>query len=222
MNMRNANQEDEGKKAGGSKAQPQPQGGGTRKRGDVLIESIYSAAIEIIREEGYGNLTFLRIARLARTGRAGLYRRWATPLDLVREIMTYRSAQELGGNLEDLVEDTGSLRGDLLYMMGLYNRIYVNVGPEIMNAILFEMGQNNAGIPAIKDDIGFRNVELMEKLLGFAEARGEKVNKVGKATLTLPFDLIRMSFLWGQRELGREACEQLVDEILLPVFIGSR
>ena len=191
----------------------------TRKRGDKLLESIYDAAIEIIRNEGYSSLTFLRISRLARTGRTVLYRRWATPLDLIREIMTYRSAQALGGDLMDMIKDTGSLRGDLLYLMELYLKIYDSVGPEIMNAMLFEMSQNNARIPTIKHDIGFRNVALMEKLLGFARARGEKIKRLSEITMTLPFDLIRMGFLWESRPLDEAAREKLVDEILLPVFM---
>jgi len=194
--------------------------GATRKRGDKLIESIYDAAIEIIRTEGYSNLTFLRISRLAHTGRTVLYRRWATPLDLIREIMTYRSAEALGGDLPDLIRDTGSLRGDLLYLLELYQTIYASVGPEIMNAMLFEMSQNNMRIPEIKSDIGFRNVELMDKLLGFAEARGEKIKPLGEQALTLPFNLIRMSFLWERHTIDEAAREQLVDEILLPVFVG--
>jgi len=194
----------------------------TRKRGDKLIESIYDAAIEIIRSEGYGSLTFLRISRLARTGRTVLYRRWATPLDLIREIMKYRSMQALGGDLPDLIKDTGSLRGDLLYLLDLYQKIYVSVGPEIMNAMLFEMSQNNMRIPAIKNDIGFRNVEMMGKLLEFAKARGEKISPVSEKTLRLPFDLIRMSFLWERQTMGEAERKQLVDEILLPVYTGKK
>jgi len=194
----------------------------TRKRGDRLLETIYDAAIEIIRNEGYGNLTFLKISRLARTGRTVLYRRWATPLDLIREIMKYRSAQALGGELPDLVKDTGSLRGDILYLIELYQKIYVGVGPEVMNAMLFEMSQNNMRIPAIKNDIGFRNVELMEKLFGFAKMRGEKIKPLSEKAMRLPFDLIRMSFMWERQALDRSAQEQLVDEILLPVFTGRQ
>ena len=193
----------------------------TRKRGDKLLESIYDAAIEIIRNEGYGNLTFLKISRLARTGRTVLYRRWATPLDLIREIMAYKSAQALGGDLLDLIIDTGSLRGDLLYLLELYQKIYAAVGPEVMNAMLFEMSQNNMRIPEIKNDVGFRNVELMEKLLEFAKARGEKIKPLSGQALTLPFNLIRVSFLWDRRTIDEPEREQLVDDILLPVYIGS-
>ena len=195
--------------------------GATRKRGDELLESIYTAAIEIIRDEGYGSLTFLRIARLARTGRAGLYRRWATPLDLIREIMTYRSAQALGGDMVDLLIDTGSLRGDLLYLLNLYQKIYVSVGPEVMNAMLFEMSQNNMRIPEIKNNAAYRNVETMEKILGFAKARGEKIKPLSERALRLPFELIRMTFLWERRALDQADQERLVDEILLPVYYAQ-
>jgi len=196
------------------------EGIGTRRRGELLLESIYDAATKIIRERGYSNLTFLEIAKAARTSRTVLYRRWGTPFDLVREIMTYKSAQALGGDLIDKIKDTGSLRGDLLYLLELYQKIYVSVGPEIMNAMLFELSQNNARIPAIKGDISFRNVELMDKALGFARARGEKLKPLSVVTLTLPFDLIRMGFLWKQQPIDQTAREQLVDEILLPVFQG--
>ncbi|MCL1982373.1 MAG: TetR/AcrR family transcriptional regulator [Clostridiales bacterium] len=191
-----------------------------RKRGGRLLESIYDAAVEIIRSEGYGNLTFLRVSKLAHTGRTVLYRRWATPLELVREIMAYRSEQALGGELIDLIKDTGSLRGDLLHLLDLYQRVYVSVGPEIMNAMLFEMSQGNANIPTIKSDIGFRNVQMMEKLLGFASERGEEIKPLGGIALTLPFDLVRMSFLWERRTLDQKTQEQLVDEVLLPIYKG--
>ncbi|MCL2783541.1 MAG: TetR/AcrR family transcriptional regulator [Propionibacteriaceae bacterium] len=196
-------------------------GSASRRRGDRLIESIYNAATEIIRTEGYGNLTFVRIARLAGTGRTVLYRRWATPLDLVREIMVYRSARALGGELIDAVKDTGSLRGDLLYLMELYQQIYIATGPEIMNALLFEMSQDNARMPVLKDHAVFKNVEVMDKLLSFARARGDRINDLSINAQTLPFDLIRMSFLWERRTLDEAEREKLVDEIVLPVFTGS-
>ena len=196
------------------------QSNASRKRGDRLIESIYSAAIEIIRTEGYGNLTFQRVARLARTSRTVLYRRWATPLELIREIMTYRSALALDGDLIDKVKDTGSLRSDLLHLITLYQKIYTAVGPETMNAMLFEMSQNNARLPDIKNDIVLRNVQVMEKLVEFAKARGEHIKTLSDTALALPIDLIRISFLWGRQIMGQTELEKLVDEILLPVLKG--
>ena len=196
------------------------QGRQTRRRGDLLLESIYEAATEIIRTEGYARLTFLEIARLAKTSRTVLYRRWGTPFNLVREIMVYRSEQALGGNLNDMIEDTGSLRDDFLLLMDLYQKIYGAVGPEIMNAVLFEMSRSSEQIPPIQDNVVFRNIQSIEKILAFAEARGEKLKPISDETRTLPFDLIRMGHLWGKQTFDRKTMERLVDEILLPVFIA--
>jgi len=193
----------------------------SRRRGDRLLESIYDAATQIINTEGYGALTFLRVARLARTGRTVLYRRWATPFDLVREIMIYRSTAALDGELIDKIEDTGSLRGDLLHLMDLYQRIYLATGPELMNAVLFEMSQDAARMAQMKDGAVFKNVQVMEKLLGFAKARGDEIKPLSMTAKTLPFDLIRTSFLWERRVLSADERERLVDEIVLPVFRGG-
>ena len=61
---------------------------------------------------------------------------------------------------------------------------------------------------------------MMDKLLVFAQARGEKIKPLSERALRLPFDLIRMSFLWDRMAIDETAREQLVDEILLPVLQG--
>ncbi len=86
----------------------------TRKRGDTLVESIYDATVKLIKEVGYANLTFQQIAKVAKTSRSVLYRRWANMFDLLMEIVDDRSSKALGGQLIDKIENTGTLRGDLL------------------------------------------------------------------------------------------------------------
>ncbi len=201
----------------------------TRRRGDVLIDNIYDATIRIIREAGYSNLTFKQIAQNAKTSRTVLYRRWTTTFDLIREIMLYKSALALDGELIDKIEDTGSLRSDLLRLLTLYQRFYTGVGTEVMNAFLFEMSQNSekmAGIKSgekgkkiadIKAGAMEKNILVMKKLLRLAKARGDKLKEVDDMTLLLPFDLIRMENLFRE-VVDTKRLELLVDEILLPVF----
>ncbi len=212
-----------------------------RRRGDVLIDNIYDAAVKIIREVGYPNLTFRQIAQNAKTSRTVLYRRWATTFDLIREIMVYKSALALDGELIDKIEDTGSLRSDLLQLLVLYQRFYTGVGTEIMNVILFEMSQSSEKVTDIKTgkiekktadiktgkiekktaDIKIgemeKNILVMKKLLRLAKARGDKLKEVDDMTLVLPFDLIRMENIFRQ-VVDSKRLELLVDEILLPVF----
>lgn len=192
--------------------------GNTRRRGDVLIDSIYDATVEIIKEVGYANLTFQQIAQVAKTSRTVLYRRWATTFDLIREIWVYKWTMALDGELIDRIEDTGSLRGDLLLLLTLYQSVYTEVGPEIMNAVLFEIGQNNKRIAEIKINATDKNILTMRKLLEFAKARDEKIKEVSDISLTLPFELIRIKYMMGKDLIDAEQLKLLVDEILLPVF----
>lgn len=195
-------------------------GRNTRRRGDILTESIYNATIELIKKVGYHNLTFQQIANAAETSRTVLYRRWKTTYDLIREIIEYKVTNVLGGPLIDKIEDTGSLRGDLMHLLSLYQSLYVEVDHEIMNAILFEMGQNKDKISEIEINATNKNILVMRKLLQFAKNRGEKIKEVSDATLTLPFDLIRVENILWKDGIDTKRLELLVDEILLPVFLA--
>ena len=152
--------------------------GSRRRRGDVLIESIYQATVEALKEDGYANLTFQKIAQMTRTSRTVLYRRWETPFALIHEMMVYKSQKVFNGELIDKIEDTGSLRGDFLLLLTLYQSLYREVGPEIMNAVLFEMSQNSANIANISQNALEQNIVTMRKVLAFAQARGEKIKNV--------------------------------------------
>ncbi|MCU9593540.1 TetR/AcrR family transcriptional regulator [Caldibacillus thermolactis] len=196
-------------------------GRNTRRRGDTLTEDIYKAAIELIKKVGYTNLTFQQIAQAAKTSRTVLYRRWKTTFELIYDIMVYKMKNTLGGELIDRIEDTGSLRGDLLQLLTLYQSVYIEVEHEIMNAILFELGQNNDKMSELEMNATNKNIFVMRKLLEFAKKRGEVIKEVSDETLTLPFDLIRMENILRQDGIDEKRLEVLVDEILLPVFLDN-
>ncbi|WP_039653307.1 TetR/AcrR family transcriptional regulator [Clostridium tyrobutyricum] len=189
-----------------------------RKRGNVLLESIYDATVKVIKEVGYANLTFQQIAKTAKTSRTVIYRRWSTKFDLIREIKEYRKSIVLDGELFDEIQKTESLREDLLQMITLYQKVYMEVGPEIMSAFLFELSQNNDKIAEIKIIAKEKNIMIMKKLLEFARERGDKIKKVSNETLLLPFDLIRIENVMWKSEIDESSLASLVDEILIPVF----
>ena len=85
-----------------------------RRRGENLTNNIYKAVIDILRKDGYRELTFQAVARAAKTSRAVLYRRWETMFDLIHEFVKYKIATVFDGDLIDVIEDTGSLSGDLI------------------------------------------------------------------------------------------------------------
>jgi len=189
----------------------------TRKRGNTLVESIYDTTVKLIKEVGYANLTFQQIAKAARTSRSVLYRRWTNMFDLLMGIVDDRSSKALGGQLIDRIENTGTLRGDLLNLLTLYQNIYAEIGPEILSAVLFEIGQGNNKVPGAEIDALAKNILVMRKLLENAMSRGEKIKDVSDTTLSLPFNLIRIENLM-HKNVDTNRIALFLDEILLPVF----
>ena len=89
-----------------------PSGRIQRKRGggrtlDLTRDAaLRQATLELLVGSGYERLTIAAVAARARAGRATVYRRWATKVDMVVDAVTHRSTP-------GICPDTGSLRGDL-------------------------------------------------------------------------------------------------------------
>jgi AcrR family transcriptional regulator len=66
-----------------------PKGNRSRRRGEVLERALYEATLAELSEVGYGGLTMEGIAARAHTGKAALYRRWASKHDLVHAALVY-------------------------------------------------------------------------------------------------------------------------------------
>jgi AcrR family transcriptional regulator len=64
-------------------------GSRSRRRGEVLERALYQATLAELAEVGYGGLTMEGIAARAHTGKAALYRRWASKHDLVQAALVF-------------------------------------------------------------------------------------------------------------------------------------
>jgi AcrR family transcriptional regulator len=69
--------------------QTAPHGSRSRRRGEVLERALYEATLAELTEVGYGGLTMEGIAARAHTGKAALYRRWASKHDLVHAALVF-------------------------------------------------------------------------------------------------------------------------------------
>ena len=69
--------------------QSTPNGSRSRRRGEVLERALYEATLAELEEVGYGGLTMEGIAARAHTGKAALYRRWATKCELVHAALVF-------------------------------------------------------------------------------------------------------------------------------------
>ncbi len=69
--------------------QTSPTGSRSRRRGEVLERALYEATLAELAEVGYGGLTMEGIAARAHTGKAALYRRWASKCELVHAALVF-------------------------------------------------------------------------------------------------------------------------------------
>lgn len=61
----------------------------SRRRGKELEHALYDATLDELADVGYAGLTMEGIAARAHTGKAALYRRWATKRALVQDALRY-------------------------------------------------------------------------------------------------------------------------------------
>ncbi|GAA1469315.1 TetR/AcrR family transcriptional regulator [Microbacterium thalassium] len=86
-----------------------------RKRDHTRDPEILEAALDVLAETGYDGMTIDMVAARAKAGKATLYRRWASKPDLVLDAVACMKASEI-----DFASppDTGTLRGDLVALVG--------------------------------------------------------------------------------------------------------
>jgi AcrR family transcriptional regulator len=191
-----------------------------RRRGDDLLESLYEVTMKLMEEIKPTNITFQQIADAAKTSRSVLYRRWPTTFDLLQDIYTYKAQRLFEGDFLDEMKDTGSLRGDFIQFLTFYQHMYREIGADVLNNYFYLRMQDkeNNREPVVHTAALDKYIRAMETILEKAQSRGEKVKKVSKATLMLPFDMIRMENLVRADNISKKRLESMVDEVLLPVF----
>lgn len=80
-----------------------------RARGEPIKEAVLQKTLEELATHGVDNLSVERIARSAEVNKTSVYRRWPT-----REALVAAALERVLLDLSGKLEDTGSLRGDLL------------------------------------------------------------------------------------------------------------
>src|SRR5208282_5775559 len=92
-----------------------------RRRGEELEAALLEAAWEELAEAGFARLTMESVAARAKTGVAVLYRRWPNKDDLaLAAIRHYGTTHPVD------IPDTGSLRGDMIAMLGGFSNARIS------------------------------------------------------------------------------------------------
>jgi AcrR family transcriptional regulator len=181
-----------------------------RPRSEQAHRAILEAALELLSQVGYDRLSVARVADRAGVGKATVYRRWPSKLELVAEAFL---------QLPEMAEpDTGNLVDDLTGVLGSFVEVSATSPLAIVLAIL-------SGERA-------RDPELAKMLSPLFEARREPLIRVLERAVSrreLPPDIdleaaadvimgpvvTRLFFTGG--ELGAEQIAPFVDAALFGI-----
>jgi AcrR family transcriptional regulator len=182
-----------------------------RKRGEALVAAIHEATRAELAETGYAGLTIDRVAERARTGKASVYRRWPTKVELVIDAV-YSGAQ---GLFEP--PDTGELRADVL---GLLRRIAQGLdGPlgdvlrGLFPAVLSDPELDQARVRLV-DPAPAPMLAILRRAAERGEVRAEALTEL--VTGAGPV-LLRQYFMVHGAPIPDDVITRIVDEVVLPL-----
>ena len=189
-----------------------------RRRGEELEAALLGAAWDELAEAGFAKLTMESVAARARTGVAVLYRRWPNKDELVLAAIANH------GSMNPVeIPDTGSLRGDMLALLGEVNAkrsSFTIVVTATFAGLLASTGLTPA---EVRSRIMVNRPLWSDPVYQRAQDRGEiDREKIPPAVLTMPFDLIRHDLLMTLKPVPAERVRSIVDDLFLPLVTAYR
>ena len=184
-----------------------------RRRGEELEVALLEAAWQELVEAGFARLTMESVAARAKTGVAVLYRRWPNKDDLVlAAIRHYGTAHPVD------IPDTGSLRGDMVALLGSASSTRVSFAA-IVGAAFSGLLSSTGLTPAqVREKVLADRPLWSAQIFGRAHERGEiDLNRIPPAALTMPFDLMRHDMLMTYKLIPPGRVLAIVDDLFMPL-----
>lgn len=183
----------------------------TRRRGAALLDAIHAAVLDELADNGYAALSIERVAERARTGKASIYRRWPTRLDLVLDALDHTMPDP-----EQVVRGC-DLRADLL---ALLRRIAAVMSSRSGGAARACLGPGVE--PELSDAIRARllpprRAALLAVLEGAAQRGEVRPEAVTERIAELGPTLLHGELLHRGR-IDDSAVIAIVDEVLMPLL----
>jgi len=182
-----------------------------RPRDPALEAAILDVTQDLLIEHGFAATTVEAVARAAGTGKAAVYRRWPSKIELV--IAAVQALQS-----PPTVPDTGTLRGDLLECA--LHFVQSDRRPALVLAgVLNEIGRNDDLRAAAYEAIGKPPATAFAAVLERWRARGEVASPAPTELLAgiVPAAAFR-SVAFRRRTLDQQTAVELVDFVLLPAL----
>jgi AcrR family transcriptional regulator len=184
-----------------------------RRRGKALDEAIFQATLDELDENGYANLTMERVAERARAGKASLYRRWPSRVELVMDAASHAFPDPSSPI------DTGTLRGDLLAALRGIAQLRAGPAGEALRGVLSDVLSDPARTAEARRRSQGRGRRAIELIVRRAVERGEiDGTAVTPRRVEAGPALLRHRFLFNGVPIPDEVIVEIVDEVMLPLF----
>jgi len=184
-----------------------------RRRGEVLVEAIHAAVMTELATRGYDAMTIEGVAERAQTGKASIYRRWPTKLELVLDTVDAHMP-EIGA-----VPDTGNVRDDLLVVMRrIAKHMNSKAGSAVRNCMT-DLKTNGELASAVRERLVVPRKLVVVDIL----RRGVEHGEVRADAITDRVVELGPMLLFAERaQLGTALRDStvvaIVDEILMPLL----
>lgn len=187
-----------------------------RRRGRELEEAIFEATLDQLTSGGYARLTMEGVAGAARTGKAALYRRWASKVELVIDAL--ESTLPPPADIPDL----GSARSELLLLIDRFAAALESRAGGAVHALMNELDHDQVQAQVFRNFVVDRVVNPTKAATLDILLRGERRGDVRPgAANAMTADVAPAMLMYRVKVCGGRLapgfCAELVDEVLLPM-----
>jgi AcrR family transcriptional regulator len=184
------------------------------QRGEARQEAILAAALELLAESGYDQLTMDAVAARARSSKATIYRRWPGKAELV-----VQAVRRHAGDPVPQAADTGTLRGDLVAALAAMRASLAGQDAALIIGLLMATRRDPDLASAVRDQVLGSKREVFGAAVARAVARGDLPATADHALLAEIGSAMLLSRLLVTGEpLDDAFVAHLVDAVLLPVL----
>jgi AcrR family transcriptional regulator len=184
-----------------------------RERDQQREEAILRAALELLAEIGYDQLTMDAVAARAHCSKATIYRRWPGKAELVTTAVRQQAA------VAQAAPDTGGLRTDLLEAVAAMRVSLVNQDAARIIGLIAAMRRDPALAEVVRGQVLASKREIFGAVIARAVTRGDLPGTADHELLAEISSALLLSRLLVTGDPLDPAFEQhLVDAVLMPVL----
>jgi AcrR family transcriptional regulator len=184
-----------------------------RRRGEALDQAILHATFAELTEVGYAGLTMERVAERSGTGKASLYRRWPSRMELALDAVHLVLPDPASP------PDTGSLRGDVLAFLRSVADLLAGPAGQALRGLLSDALADPHRIAELRRHSQSPSRKAMREIVRRAVDRGEvNPDVLTDRRIEVAPALLRHHFLFHGVPVPDDVIVGIVDEVVVPLL----